>query len=173
MTSKLSVEEFLEDLEQQIAHHRDRAAFHTEQEGHHRERREHHTAELAKVTERHDAFKAALEAAGELVTRHRTEKSAAKPVQPVQEEALEPGRKPKVSRLVQRVIDGKAPDQAFGAAEVTAEVARRYGKLLSRPVDLRTVAAKLRRLAAAGKLHEVRPGRAHHEALYSRRAKGG
>ena len=50
----------------------------------------------------------------------------------------------------------------------SAEINHRYGYRLRRPVKPKLVSIVLRRLAATGRLQEVRKGRPHHEALYSR-----
>jgi hypothetical protein len=50
--------------------------------------------------------------------------------------------------MVARMLEGRAPDEAFGARSVTREILQRWGAR-----------------ARAGHLHQVREGRAHHEAL--------
>ena len=72
--------------------------------------------------------------------------------------------------MITRVLDGKAPDEAFGPSTVTKEINRRWGAKLRRKVNKRTVAATLRRWALRGRIHRTREGRAHHEALYVKRA---
>lgn len=78
------------------------------------------------------------------------------------------GRKPSLTRMVERVIESRPPDESFGTNYITAEINHRYGDRLRRPVKAKLVSIVLRRLAATGRLREVRKGRPHHEALYSR-----
>lgn len=59
MSSKLSVEEVLANLEQRAAFHREQEALHAEQEAHHREQRALHAAELETVLQNLDAFRTA------------------------------------------------------------------------------------------------------------------
>jgi hypothetical protein len=73
------------------------------------------------------------------------------------------GRKPSLTRMVQRVIESRPPDESFGTNYITAEINHRYGDRLRRPVKPKLVSTVLRRLAATGRLREVRPGRPHHE----------
>lgn len=68
--------------------------------------------------------------------------------------------------MVAKVLEGKAPDAVFGATAVTQEIEHRWGAKLRRRPDPRSVAAALRRWAAAGRLHQVREGRAYSESLY-------
>lgn len=66
------------------------------------------------------------------------------------------------------VIATKPPGETFGGASIAREVNQRYGKRLRRPAQARTVATALRRMAAAGRIRQVREGRARYEALYTR-----
>jgi hypothetical protein len=65
-----------------------------------------------------------------------------------------------------------ARPRPFGAKDVTREIRERYGARLDRKIDSRTIVAKLRRLARAGKIHLAREGRALYEALYTKSAAG-
>lgn len=169
MSSELSVVAVLDHLEAQIAFHRDQEALHAEKEEVHRGQRAFHAAELEKVTRHFEDFKTvagpALELAREALERRKA--AEAKPV-PEEVETFY-GRRPMVSRLVSRVVDGKPVEARFGATEVAAEVNRRFGRSLPRPVDGRTASVTLRRLERSGQIHLVREGRAFHEALYSKR----
>ena len=78
-----------------------------------------------------------------------------------------------LSKLVARVVAGKGPIEAFGATEITREIQERYGARLKRKIDVRSIAAKLRRMARIRQIHQLREGRAFHEALYSLTPGGG
>jgi hypothetical protein len=162
MSKALSVAQMLDHLEARIAHLRERRAFHAEQEAHHREQLALHDAELQKVLERFEAFKTAAEAAAEV----------ALPPSPAVAPAEEPipsfGSRPRVSSLVARVVDSQPAGEPFGARSIAEEVNRRYQEVLKKPVRSGTVSVALRRLLAARRLQQIRPGRALHEALYSR-----
>jgi hypothetical protein len=71
--------------------------------------------------------------------------------------------------MVTRVLELKPPSEVFGTIAITKEVNQHYGKRLRRPVVRKLVSIVLRRLHAAGKLRQVREGRPHREALYTRR----
>lgn len=163
MSSNLSIAAMLAELEGHVAHHRQREEEHARQEVFHRERRALHAGELATAEEHLAAFRAAAAAAGELVDRHRAETAPPPP-----DEAMPPGRKRPVGRLVARIVASRRPDDVFGPTDVAREVNARYGAHLKQPVDGRAASVTLRRLAAAGRLHLVRRGAAHHEAQYSR-----
>ena len=166
----LPMEAIVARLEAQIAHHREREAFHAEQGAYHGEQQALHAAELATLTSTLEAFRTSTAKAAELAARDITP-----PVpSPATEEPLRAatsmdiGRKPSLTRMVQRVIESRPPDEAFGTNYLTAEINHRYGDRLRRPVKPKLVSIVLRRLAATGRLREVRKGRPHHEALYSR-----
>ncbi len=161
------METIVAHLEKQIAHHREREAFHAEQSTHHGERQAQHASELATLTTTLAAFRTSAAKAAELAAR-----GIVTPAPSAQEalasQAMDIGRKPSMTRMVQRVIEARPPDEAFGTNYVTAEVNRRYGQRLRRPAKPKLVSIVLRRLAADGRLRTVREGRPHHEALYSR-----
>lgn len=161
MSREISVARMLTELQKRIADHERLEAFHAQQEAHHREQRALHAAELQTARERFAAFQAAADAAGELVVR-----SKGKPG--VEEIELPPGKPVMISRLIARIIAGKEPEEVFGGISLAAEINQRFQGRLRRKVQHRSVAATLRRLAKAGYLRVVRPGRAVHEALYSR-----
>ena len=166
MSTAFSVAEVLAKLEQRIAHHRQQADFHAQQEVHHREQSAFHVAELKKVTEHFEAFKATALPAAELAGQ------GAAPPQPVKEEVEDDrdfiGKRILASRLVARAADRMADGTTFGASQVAAETNRRYRDKLRRPIDVRAVSVTLRRLQAAGRLRLVRKGKANHEALYTK-----
>ena len=141
MSRELSVARILTELQARIKHHRGQEAFHAKQEAFHQEQRAHHAAELQTAQERFDAFLAAADAAGELVSRPRQEKAI--------DDSIPAGKGAVLSKLVARVVAAKGPLERFGAKTVTREIMERYGARLGRRIDHRTVAAKLRRMAQA------------------------
>lgn len=161
MGQEMSVSRLLAELEARVAHHEKQEAHHAEREVFHREQRAQHAAELQSTRERLATFRAAAEAAGELVARSRVPPAS-------QEEDLPPGASLRISHLAGRVILTKSPDETFGGTEITHEINRRYGKRLRRPAQLRNVATALRRMAAAGRIRQIQEGRAYHEGLYAR-----
>jgi hypothetical protein len=169
MSTAFSVAEVLDKLEKRLAHHRERADFHAQQEIHHRERSAFHLAELERVSQHFEAFKAtaltAADLAGEL----------AAPAPPAKEEPEDDrefiGKRVQAAKLVARVVDRIVGGATFGAAQVAAEVNRRYRDLLRRPVDARAVSVTLRRLRDAGRLRLVRAAKANQEGLYVKAAK--
>lgn len=159
MSRQLSIERVLNELQSRIEHHRSRAAFHEAQEVFHQGEKARHTAELQTVSERFETFRAAADAVGELVARPREEKAV--------EDSIPAGKGAVLSKLVARLVAAKGPIEAFGATEITREIQKRYGARLGRKIDVRAVAAKLRRMARLRQIHQLRAGRAFHEALYS------
>ncbi len=167
MSTAFSVAEILARLEARIAHHEEQMAFHQQSEAHHREQSAVHAAELETVRQHFEAFKATALPAAQL---------AGVPVAPGPVEEEKPddlrefvGKRIMASKLIARVLDRFGEDETFGAHRVAGEVNRRYRETLKRPVDARTVSVVLRRLHAAGKLHQVQPGGAAHEAVYAKR----
>ncbi|HEX3527153.1 MAG TPA: hypothetical protein VH988_08810 [Thermoanaerobaculia bacterium] len=161
MRQEMSVAKLLTELEALVAHHEKQEAHHGEREVYHHEQRAVHAAELQTARERLEAYRAAAEAAGEFVARFQ-------PPSPPMVDDLRPGEPVLVSRLAARVAATKGPTETFTGASIAREVNQRYGKRLRKPAQARTVATALRRMAAAGRLHQVEEGRAHHEATYSR-----
>lgn len=162
MSRELSVARILTELKDQIEHCRNREAFHAEQEVLHRQQRELFAADLEVALERFAAFEAAADAAGELVARAREKKK-----EKVVDDSIPPG-KTVISKLVARIVFGKDLEETFGATAVTREIHERYGTRLKCRLDVRTVSAKLRRMARIRQLLLVRKGRSFHEALYRR-----
>lgn len=161
MSREISVARMMTELQKRIADHERLEAFHAQQEVHHREQRAHHAAELQTTRERFAAFQAAADAAGELVVRSKGKPDA-------EEIELPPGKPVMISRLIARIIADKEPEEVFGGISLAAEINQRFQGRLRRKVQHRSVAATLRRLAKAGYLRVIRPGRAVHEALYSK-----
>ena len=166
MSSKLSVEEVLTNLEERAAHHRDQEAFHAQQEVHHREQRAVHAAELQKVLESLEAFRTVAASAVDLA------QPVPKPAPPPPAEPkLPPPGKKFVSGLLRLVVAELS--EPFGPKAVAKEINRRFRSHLEAPVGSRTASDILRRLAAEGELHLVREGLPFHEAQYRRRRGSG
>jgi hypothetical protein len=170
MSPELSVVAVLEQLEAQIAFHREQEALHAEKEEAHRGQRSFHAAELERITRHFEEFKAVAGPALELARQALERRKATEPHPEPEEVETFYGKRPMVSRLVARVVDGKPADAAFGATEVAAEVNRRFGRSLDWAVDARAASVTLRRMERAGHIHLVRQGRAFHESLYSKQA---
>ena len=161
MASKLSIEQMLAHLEKRVAHHRERQAFHAEQEALHHDKAALHTSELNDALARLEAFRAASLSAEEILERDKVQTNP--PPEPKETDFL--GKRP-LSRMVEKVVEGRPADQTFGARSVTREIQERWGAKLRRRPDPRSVAATLRRWAAAGKIQLVREGRSYYESLY-------
>ncbi|HVG07560.1 MAG TPA: hypothetical protein VNM67_07625 [Thermoanaerobaculia bacterium] len=163
MTLNLSIAQMLANLETKVALHRERKHFHAEQEAIHREQTALHGTELDNALARLEAFRSAAEAAGELLDHAKL--AALPPPQP-DLDVPDLIRKRSLSRMVARVVEGLPADQTFGSRSVTREIQERWGAKLRRRPDPRSVAALLRRWALAGRIHQVREGRAYYESLY-------
>jgi len=165
MSSKLSVADVLESLEARAAFHREREAFHAAQEEQHRQERARNAAELEKVLHNLEAFRTASASAVELVQK-------ASPPEPTEPPVKAPASgRLMASRHIRAVVEAWPDGEPFGASAVTAEVNRRFGDRLRKPVDTRTASDILRRLSKERKIHLVRPGKAFSEALYARGAR--
>ena len=160
MAATMSPEKLLSELEKQLAHHRQREAFHTEQESAHRERRERHAEEAARIAQTAETLRASLTTALGLVAPALAAEA--------RDQDMDTGHVRILTRLVNRVIEGKDGGERFGAVAVTDEINRRFANILGRPATQRQVALTLRRQARRGRIHQVRRGRPHHEALYVR-----
>ena len=157
MSTNRSVREILTRLESKIAFHRERAAFHKEQEELHRDKGAWHAAELETLTRHFEAFQATAGAAAEL---------AEQPAPVQKSEEPDAGSRPKLTRLVERVLETVAPAEPFGQTRVTREVNQRFENVLRRRVDPGQVSDILRRMHRMGRLRSVRAGRPHWESLY-------
>jgi len=159
MSRQLTIERVLAELQSRIELHRGKHAFHAAQEAFHQEEKDRHAAELQMVLERFETFRAAADAVGEIVARPRPEEK-------VIDDSIPAGKGAVLSKLVARVVAARDRDEPFGATDVTREVQQRYGARLKRRIDVRSVGAKLRRMAQSGLIDQLREGRAFHEALY-------
>lgn len=162
MSSKLSVAQVVSNLEARLAFHRQQEELHAQQEVHHREQRALHAAEMEKVQARLETFRSAAESLEDLA-------EAPIPGQKPRSEAPDfgPGQ-PKATKVIRAVVESQGMGERFGANGIAAEVNQRHRDKLDDPVDGRTVSVVLRRMRSERKIHLVRPGKAHYEALYSR-----
>jgi hypothetical protein len=156
-----SIAEVLESLETQAADHERQEAYHAEQEILHRERRSAHAAQLEEVRRHLEALRGAVTAL-EQADRHPA--PAARPER--DDENLGSASRPKVARMVEKVVEAKRQDERFGPEALTEEVNRRFGDRLRKPLDARQISVVLRRLVRKKVVQLVRQGRPHQEALY-------
>lgn len=180
MSTKLSVEEVLANLERRAADHREQEAFHAQREAHHREQRALHGAELEAVLMSLESFRAVAATAIDLV-RIETQSTPAQPeteapappVQPIQEDGeLPPPGRSMVSRLLRQIAMSPSLAEPFGPKAGAEEANRRFGDRLPGPVGTRTASDVLRQMRAEGLILLVREGKAVQEALYTRRERG-
>lgn len=162
MSTKLSVEEILAQLEQRAVFHREQEAFHAAQEIHHCDQKTLHAAELRKVLDSLESFRTVSATAVDLA------RPLPKPAPPVEEKLPPPGRL-QVSRMLRQIVESPDLAEPFGATAVAAEANRRYAGHLKKPIGPRTASDVLRRMLAEGEIRLAREGRAFHEALYSRK----
>jgi Glu-tRNA(Gln) amidotransferase subunit E-like FAD-binding protein len=157
-----SIAELLESLEAQAADHERQEAYHAEQEILHRERRSAHAAGLEQVRRHLEALRAAVAALDQAASRPAP---ASRPE--MDDEDLGSASRPKVQRMVEKVVESKRPGVRFGSEALTGEVNQRFGDRLRKPLDERQVSVVLRRLAEKKRIELVRRGRPHQEALYA------
>ncbi|HEX5760592.1 MAG TPA: hypothetical protein VF121_15505, partial [Thermoanaerobaculia bacterium] len=128
----------------------------------HGEKRALHEAEHRKAVERCEALQAASAAAGELLKDVKASASA-----PARKD-VKSGSWHWIADLLERVIETKAPGEAFGATSLVDEILERWGSKLRDGIDIRSAQTTLRRWAQDGLLDVVRKGRSRHEALYTK-----
>jgi hypothetical protein len=157
MSTKLSLEEILRNLEQQEAFHREQAALHARQEDAHREQRIVHEAELEKISRHLESLRTVAVPASEMV-------APAAPPKP----DLEVGSNPKLTTLIARILATRSADEPFGARAMTAEINRSFRQALGRDADVRSVGAALRRMHQQGRIRLIREGGAVREGLYTK-----
>lgn len=158
MTLNVSLSELLVKLERRVESLREEIELHARQEEHHREQRALLEAELQKATGNLESLRSVAATAADL------DLPAPEPPPPPKEEDLGPN--PTLSQMVARVVAGRPEGERFGARSVVAEVNQRFRKALRRPVQPPSVSVTLRRMSAARRIHQVRAGKANHEALY-------
>jgi hypothetical protein len=162
MGANVSVIEMLAQLEAKVAYHKEQQEVHARQEAFHAEQKGVHEAKYGQALKRCEAFKAASAEAGEILV-DVTPPAAASPDLP---EDFRSGEWHWLSRLMNLILEGKAPDETFGPSKIVREIRERWGSKLPHKVDPRSVSATLRGWAMKGRIHKVREGRAYYEALY-------
>ena len=169
MSSKLSVEEVLSNLEDRAVFHREQEALHARQEDHNREQRALHAAELEKVLKSLEAFRAVAESAVVLAKPLAPKPVPAPPVAQAKEAELPPPGRLMTSRLLRLAVESPELQEPFSATTVAAEANRRFASHLPNPIGSRTASDVLRRMLAEGQLQLAREGKAFHEAWYQRK----
>ena len=162
MGTNLPVAEMLARLEKKIAYHKQRGEEHAQQEAMHAAERAMHEEEHRKAVERYEGLKSASAAAGEMIADVKPDPP------PVISRSVARGGWHWIAKLMELVIETKAPGESFGATSLIREIEERWGPQLHYQIDPRSAAATLRRWAVMGRLDVVRPGRAHHEGLYTK-----
>lgn len=165
MTKKKSrsIDDVLESLETQAVFHREREAFHAAEAAAHQEKQRTHATELAEISRRMELFRSA---AGEALELSDRSVPAAAP----EPEDIGPASRPDVRRMVDLILKTKGAGERFGPATLTQEINLRFGGRLRRPVSAAYVSVLLRRLSERGRIHLVRRGKPHWEALYVQEA---
>lgn len=164
MDAKLSISEVVAGLEVRVAYHRQQEAFHAEQAVFHEEQRAAHAADLELVQRKLETFRQAAESVEDLA--RNPDPRALEPEIP---KVPDLGRsRPTVNRMVRAAVGLKREGQPFGPYEITMDVNRLFEDKLDGPVGVRTISGALRHMKAARGIHLLRPGRAHHEAIYGR-----
>ncbi|HWM94665.1 MAG TPA: hypothetical protein VN493_28185 [Thermoanaerobaculia bacterium] len=170
MATSRSVDEVLARLREQVSFHGEQETFHAAQEIMHREERSAHAAALEEARRRLEAFQAAAVEALDLTERNVPPK---RQIQDPKDEDLGTVSRPKLVRMVWLILDAKRPDERFGANGLSREVNQHFRDRLRRAVDVPQMSVVLRRLHRRGRIHQVRPGRPHQEALYVREKPAG
>jgi hypothetical protein len=159
MDPKLSVTDMLARLEEEIADLAEREAFHAGQEESHRGQRASYKADLDRLTQCRDSLKTAAATVEELMAAPRL-------TQPL--ELPDMGKRFRLARLVEKVLERKAPHERFGAIAIAAEVNQAFGARLKRRFNPREVGVALTSLADRGLIVRLERGRPSHEAKYAR-----
>jgi hypothetical protein len=159
MDSKLSVTDMLARLEEQIAHLGEREAFHASQEEMHREQRTSYKTELDRLTQCRDSLKTAAATVEELMAAPRLTPPLELP---------DMGKRFRLARLVEKVLERKAPHERFGAKALAAEVNQAFGARLKRRFNPREVSVALASLAESGKIVRLERGGPSRESRYAR-----
>jgi hypothetical protein len=171
MSQQLSIERVLAELKARIERHRSQEAFHAEQEAFHQKEKVRHAEELQMVVARFETFQAAAEAVAGLVELPKEQDEGQKEEKKI-DDSIPPGKGAILSKLVARIVAAKGPAEPFGASDITYEIRERFGGRLKRMIHVRTVAAKLRRMAGSQLIYQTREGRAFHESQYRRTPEG-
>jgi len=163
MAKQWSVEELMAALETEVAVHRERTAYHAQNEEFHREKRSQHEAALETAARRLEELRAVSAAALELVG-HRASPSAP----PDQGMDIGPASKPRLTLILKTIVEEIGADQHFGPGWLAAEVNRRFAGRLRKPVTTRQMSAACRHLARTGRLQQVRQGKGRYESRFMR-----
>lgn len=163
METPLSLSAILSSLQTQISQHQEREAFHAEREVFHRDRRAEHAAELEQLQKSFESLSSSAEHAAKLAARLPQEL-------PPPLEDLPVGRKLSISYLVQRVIERRGPQEAFGPVDIAAEINQRFGPRLQlkKAYDPRQVSVVLRWLVKTGRIVRTEQGRPWNQSRYVR-----
>jgi hypothetical protein len=164
MVFRSSIAEMLARLEEHIAHNAEREAFHAGHEAFHRDRRGSYAEELDRLTRCRDSLKASAEAAEELTAHVPPPKVS----EPPRLEMPDMGRRFRLARLVDLVVERKEPHERFGPRTIAAEVNQAFGDHLRRPCNERKVSVALSWLAQSGRIVRHEQGRPFHESQYAR-----
>lgn len=165
MSTRLSVDQVIANLEKRLAFHQEHQAAHARQEALHREQRELHEAEIEKLRQGLESFRGLIPVVDEL----------GKPLpEPLPASSMPtgddlPSGRLLASRLVRLIVQSPGFTEPFGPTSVAAEINRRFAHRLKKPVDRRMVSNVLRRLLAEGLIEIAREGKAFQEAQYVRR----
>lgn len=165
MRSNRTISEIVASLESQLAFYREKEELHAKHEAHHREQRTLYGTEREKIERNLEAFGAAAASALDLA-----EKTLARPAEDDTTRDLGSAASPRLGRMVELILADKGEEEPFGPVGLAAEVNRRFGNRLRQPVDARQISVVLRRMDRLEKIHLVRKGRPHWEALYARGA---
>ncbi|HKH45481.1 MAG TPA: hypothetical protein VKM72_12515 [Thermoanaerobaculia bacterium] len=163
MKSNRTIAEVVASLESQLAFYREKEELHARHEAFHREQRTLYGTEREKIERNLEAFGAAASGALELA-----EKTLARPAEAEESADLGSASNPRLGKMVEFVLAGKGQNEPFGPVGLASDVNRRFGNRLRRSVDARQISVVLRRMERLRRIHLVRKGRPHWEALYSR-----
>ncbi len=163
METPQSLSTILASLQKQISQQQEREAFHAERETFHRDRRAEHAAELEQLQKSYESLRSSAEHAAKLAAR-------LPPESPPPSDDLPVGRKLSVSYLVQRVIERKGLQEAFGPVDVAAEINQRFGSRLQlkKGYHPRQVSVVLRWMAKTGRIVRTETGRPWNQSRYVR-----
>ena len=168
MSSKTPpLQDVIESLQRSLAFHRERERFHAEQQAHHGSQGKLHGDERARHAAEIESATRHLEELQGLATRLDEVMTQTRAVPPETDEQIL-GRKPKLSKAMDRVLATWPLDVPFTATSLGAEIDRRYGALLRRSVDSRAIGSALRRRRDQGLLRQIREGRPFEEAQYQK-----
>ena len=161
MAAEHSIQAILALLDTQIAHDREKEAFHAQQEVFHREQRAVFAAELEKLTAMRESLQTVADTALDLVRRG----AALQPPTPSPDIG---GRRPSLTKMVTRIIEIQPVGKPFGPNAIARAINHHYQERAGY-IETKVVSIVLRRMAVDGRVRSVRPGRPHQEALYARK----